>query len=272
MCHPAPTSRCGTTSDTRMTVSKRTVMRRPTSLPFLSAQRTIDTHHPVRVTGSNQSCLGYVLPPPPGIAAARPTGDLRSVDVRAEVKGGKVVANPSPKRCKASCKRERDLQRELMHMERVSSLQSESVSVPGQYHNIGPRNAADRALRGVHVAALCLTNALRALSDRHCKFSDKIGTVSSDGKCVLQCVTGLLTTEMMQAALRSRVVDTIYERICCALKHYKSKKWSRDTFMTSLRSAGLDSGAASKKEVKVKPNEWASRNRAVLLRGAIVQS
>ena len=82
------------------------------------------------------------------------------------MKGWKVTVEKridNPKKCAQICKRELELQREMLHIE--ADLRVDGFGTPGQYYNIGPKDMIDRSMERVHVAAPCLSNALPAASE-----------------------------------------------------------------------------------------------------------
>ena len=206
---------------------------------------------------------GYTLPPPPGIEAGGVIGDPAAVDISgsSKVRGGevKVASRVDPQKYKL-CAAEWDLHRRIMGME--SDLHDgECGSLTPQFYNIGPKHMEAGTLHGVKVSAKTLSNALRALTDRHFKIDDSIGKVGGDGKRALQKAVSTLTTHMMRTALDHGVIDEIHERMVAMPERYKSKKWSTKTFLDSLRSAGLNQSVALKKSVHVKPNETLSKEK-----------
>ncbi|OLP77186.1 hypothetical protein AK812_SmicGene42781 [Symbiodinium microadriaticum] len=193
--------------------------------------------------------IGYVLEPPEGIVADGVIGDPAAVSMsgKVAVRNGEVRLAPrgdDPKKSKM-CGHERDMHRRAMAME--ADLHDGSCDGIGrQYHNIGPRDMLKGKLAGVEVSAKTLSNALRAVTDRHFKFSDEIGKVSEKA--------------------RSRgVIDEIHERMLAAPDKYKSSKWSSDTFRAALTSAGLDQGTTLRKSGHVKPNEALGKQKPRLI-------
>ena len=128
-----------------------------------------------------------MLEPPNGIEMAGSVGDLAADDITgsAAVRSGQVTVDSREcnKKSKKTCAQERALQREMMHME---AALNDGESVLPQFHCIEPRRMEGKKMPGEHVAAGCLTNALRACTDRHFKFSNTIGNVIKKGKAALQ--------------------------------------------------------------------------------------
>ena len=109
-------------------------------------------------------------------------------------KSPEVNSRECSKKGKQVCKQERALQREMMHME---AELNDGESVLPQFHNMGPRRMEGKKMKGVEVAAGCLTNALRACTDRHFKFSDTLGNVSKKGKSAWQKACSMLKVFLM---------------------------------------------------------------------------
>ena len=212
--------------------------------------------------------IGYVLEPPEGIVADGVIGDPAAVSMsgKVAVRNGEVRLAPrggDPKNSKM-CGHERDMHRRAMAME--ADLHDGSCDGIGrQYHNIGPRDMLKGKLAGVEVSAKTLSNALRAVTDRHFKFSDEIGKVSEKGKKALQMAVSAAKVALMRSALSRGVIDEIHERMLAAPDKYKSSKWSSDTFRVALASAGLDQGTTLRKSGHVKPNEALGKQKPRLI-------
>ena len=212
--------------------------------------------------------VGYVLEPPEGINADGVIGDLSAVSMsgKAAVRGGEVRLAPrgdDPKSGKM-CGHERDMHRRTMAME-ADLHDGGCDGINRQYHNIGPRDMVRGKLSGVEIAGKTLSNALRAITDRHFKFSNEIGTVSEKGKRALQLAVSTAKIALMRSALNKGVVDEIHERMLAAPDKYKSKKWSSDTFREALTSAGLDQVTKMRKSGHVKPNEALGKQKPRLI-------